>query len=425
MKIDSLFRLLCISLVGPLIYGCADANQKSKESNRDFKKYPIGTECLLQPEELYTIDIIASKEVSLEELVDFQKGIRIVQIGQVPKNALFGDITKLWTTRKNGIIFTDQELANKIYKIDNDGNLEWVIDETGAGPGEFQKLWSVQINPYKSQIEVWDLSLRKFLFYDLNGEFINERSFDHEIVSFFPVNDRGWYAFHHDGRDHLGKKGNLITLSDPDLLYPIKKGVNEYGFVDTWLSQNEFDEYEGSTYFHHPLTDTIYWVGPVNGQICADYIIDFGNDALSVEAKSQVDLMKAAKVIQKEKSSYSLGDLKVGSTYLHFKWFSESENKQFFQIVDRLAYGSYKIPQEDMSLWGIYFDKVLNVDYQKITLSAYPYKIDKMVLQQKIRELPSESALKGSLESIMKAEDPEKPLLIQLYLKHQKSDEVN
>jgi hypothetical protein len=425
MKTNYLLNLVTFLLLGGMLWSCSAKSERSEDTKRDFKQYPIGAECVETPEEKYHIKISESEQVAFEDLVDYQKGIRIVAIGEVPNEALFGEITKLWASKSDGIIFTDQELANKIYKIDNEGNLEWIIDKTGSGPGEFQKLWSVQLNPYKQQIEVWDLSLRKFLYYDLNGKFINERSFDHEIVSFFPVNGKGWYAFHHDGRDHLGKKADLITLSDSDLLFPIKKGVNEYGFVDTWLSQNEFDEYEGSTLFHHPLTDTIYWIGPVNGQICPTYVIDFGKDALSPEAKSQVDLMKAASMIQKDQSSYSLGELKVGSTYLHFRWFSESENKQYHQIVNRLDYGWYKIPQDEMELWGIYFDKVLDVDYQKITLSAYPYKIDKSTLQKKIEEFPEKSALRGSLEKVLQSEDTEKPFLIQLYLKHDKSDEVN
>lgn len=397
-------------------------SKESKATNEiatiDRSKFPKGKKCIKNGDGIrYTIKMNTSKEVVLDDLLDKSKDISVISLSVPDDDFLLGDVSKLWIRGDNQIVIADMEITHKIYSFDANGEMQFAIDNKGKGPGQYNTLWDVQLNKSRKTIDIWDLSMHRLISYNYDGSFLTETIVNREIINFYPVT-KDWYIYHIDGRDAMGKKSPLLLYSDIRGDQVMNTGATEYGIVDAWRDQLEFSEYNGSVYYLRPGMDTIYWIGPVNGQICADYIIDFGKDRLTQEAKKQTDLMQSFKLIEQAKSSYTLGNLVVGTTYLHFKWFSEKDLLEYHHFVDRFDYKSYKIPSKSLDFFGIPITKIVHVDGLRFTASSYPYKVNKNKLKEAIDNKSLAKGTRKNLSKILNMKDQEMPFLIQFTLDH-------
>lgn len=361
-----------------------------------------------------------ARKMALEDLLEMDFPVTITPLRIPNTNQLIGEISKFWDYGDELFYVADLQIANKVYGFSRDGDLQFVIDDIGEGPGQFQKLWDVQYNLHEKSLQLWDLPLHKMITYSLSGEFVDELRINHEIVSFYPVT-KDWYIYHLDGRDHLGEKKPLLRYSDITGKELIKEGAWDYGIVDAFPSKLEFSEYDGSAYFLRAMNDTIYWVGPVNGQICPDYVIDFGEKRIPVEAKKQTDLMEAARLIEKSKSSFNIGNLVVGRTYLHFEWLTSDTEEKFIQLVDRFQYQSYTVKERDLALFGITLEKINFVNLHDFYGYFYPHKVNKDKLQKSIDNPALNKTTRDNLRKILDVEDPEMPVIIKFRLNHPKT----
>lgn len=420
MKKTSIHKLIFVTLV---FFSCNKSSNTNTEfaETSDAKLFPSGEDCKNPAGFNYKIQMEEAKEVSLEDLIDFEYPISIIPLQVDQPSNILGEVSKIWDYGDSLIYVADLQIANKVYGFERDGKMKFVIGEKGDGPGQFQQLWDVQYNLHHKRLELWDLPLHKMLHFGLDGQYIREQKNEQEIVSFYPVT-KDWYVFHLDGRDHLGQKKPLLRYSDFSGKHVMKEGAWEYGVVDAWPSKLEFSEYKGSVYFLRAMMDTIYWIGPVKGQICPDYIIDFGADNISQDAKKQTDLMEAAKLIQEANSSFNTGNLVVGRTFLHFEWMASDAEEKIFHFVDRFEFQSYKIPAEKFSVYGIKIERVNFVDLHDFLGYSYNYKVNKEELQKISEDQKIHPETRKNILKLMEIEDSEMPFIIRFRLKHPKTE---
>lgn len=417
MKFSSKIEI-CLKLAVIILFVSCQTKSNTSDRIASDPYFPKGSKCSQGPQ--YRIKMKDAQNANLEELVDNNKPVSITTLN-VPENRyLLGEITKHWDFGGSTIFVADMNIAHKVYGFTRNGEMKFVISNTGSGPGQFNYLWDVQLNLHKKVIEIWDLTQHKLLSFDIEGQFVEQQIIKKEIVNFFPVT-KDWYIYHLDGRDHMGSKNNLLLYSDITGEKVINEGAPEYGIVDAKVNKLEFSEYQGSVYYHRPMTDTIYWIGPVNGQICADYVIDFDGKGIPEEAKKQTDLLKAGKIIEKAGSSSTVGNLVVGTTYLHFMWTSEKTLLNYYQFVDRHKHFSYQVKENNLEIFGIKLSKILSVNMQKFSGYSYLYNVDQNKLKEAIanENLPLET--RENLKKILAIEDNEMPFLIQFNLTHSKS----
>jgi hypothetical protein len=403
-----------------LIWSCDNSNQKLQEDQfqgKDYGSFPVGSDCQNPGSYNYRIQMEEAKEVFLEDLLDPTYAVKFIPLEIDDSTDLLGEISKLWHYNDSLIYLADLQLANKVYGFDWEGRMKFVVGEIGEGPGQYKQLWDVQYNQHLKRLELWDYPQHKMLYFDLNGEFISEQKINQEIVSFYPVT-KDWYIFHMEGRDHLGQKKPLLRYSDVKGEKIMKEGAWEYGVVDAWPSKQEFSEYAGSVYFLRPMMDTIFWVGPVNRQICPDYVIDFGEKRIPEEAKKESDLMAAANLIQNNNSSFNTGNLVVGRTYLHFEWIANDIEDKYFHFVDRFQYNSFKIPANKLSIYGIKIDRINFVNKHDFIGYALPRNVDKSKLQNALNNKLIQPETKADLQKILDIQDPEMPFLVRFRLNH-------
>lgn len=402
------YLILLITLV---FISCNSSNGTNANKN-----YPKGLKCeYTSKDDIYKIDMSKAIDIKLEDIVDFEMGVRIIPL-EVTKDNIFGEVTKMLVF-KDTYYMVDMNLANNIVAFDRQGNYLFKIDNQGKAPNQYLKIWDAQINQNIDNLEIWDLPQQKLLRYDLTGNFISSKRIDLPVMSFFPIINKEWYIYHLDGRSHMGQNLPLLLYSDISGKNIINRGASEYGIVDTWFDKNEFDIYNNDIYFHRPMSDTIYWIGPVNGQICPVYIIDFGKDRMPLLAKKESDMLKMADYIKKSEASFTLGNLLVGRNYLHFMWTSERTLTEYHHLVDRFNYQSYQISEKNLKIFDLPIKKFLSVDKNEFIGYNFLGDFDKSKLNDLKTNQSRDSLLRLDIENILKLEDPNTPLLFKFNLK--------
>ncbi|WP_160111300.1 6-bladed beta-propeller [Algoriphagus boritolerans] len=403
-----------------LILSCKNSNQKQQGDQFqgiDSVAFPVGANCQNPGSYNYLIQMEEAKVAFLEDILDSTYAVKFTPLEVDDSRNLLGEISKLWDYSDSLIYIADLQIANKVYGFGRDGKMKFVVGEIGEGPGQYKQLWDVQYNQHLKRLELWDYPQHKMLYFDLAGKFISEQKINQEIVSFYPIT-KDWYIFHMEGRDHLGQKKPLLRYSDITGEKIMKEGAWEYGVVDAWPSKQEFSEYAGGVYFLRAMMDTIFWIGPVNRQICPDYVIDFGDKRIPEEAKKESDLMAAANLIQNNNSSFSTGNLVIGRTYLHFEWIANDIEDKYFHFVDRFQFQSYKIPAQQFSIFGIRIERVNFVSKHDFVGYSVGRNVDKSKLQIALENKHIHPDTKADLQKILDIQDPEMPFTVRFRLMH-------
>lgn len=102
----------------------------------------------------------------------------------VIKDQLIGQITKIHKLDDDHFAVFDRSM-NTVMIIDSKGSIRKTITRTGRGPGESQRIGDIAVS--KSHIYKFDITNRKLLTFDHQGNFINE--IPHNTTSFHIVGD--------------------------------------------------------------------------------------------------------------------------------------------------------------------------------------------------------------------------------------------
>ena len=417
MKKSSLFYLIIIVMFFTAC-GNSEKNLISEEDKRAFEaSFPRGLPCENPAGFNYRIRMDEAREVNLQDILDPAYPVSFLPLAINDPSHLLGEISKMWDYGDSLFYLADLQIANKVYAFDRNGNMKFIVGEEGEGPGQYKQIWDAQYNLHHKRLEIWDYPQHKMLYFGLDGKFLSEQKINQEIVSFYPVT-KDWYIFHMEGRDHLGQKKPLLRYADITGHKIMNEGAWEYGIVDAWPSKLEFSEYAGSVLFLRAMTDTIFWIGPVNRQICPDYVIDFGDKVVPLEAKRETDLMAAASLIQESNSSFKSGNLVVGRTYLHLEWRAYVVEDKFFHFVDRFQYQSCRIPAKQLSMYGIRIERINFVDKHDFIGYSLMRNVDKEKLRQALEGKNLDPKTKADLQKILEIDDPEMPFIVRFRLNH-------
>lgn len=182
-------------------------------------------------------------------------------IPEMDDEFLLGDFDK--------VLFRDDKLfvkpANrgKLFLFSTDGEGLSIIDNVGAGPGEYLQLTDFDVDTLNRQIIILDAGNRKMLHYSYDGELLTEKPFDLYIKLL-----KAYYA---DGEvNYIVDLGSSKLLPGQSTSYSINIFSNTWEFLRGYFEFSKpqvgmigdiymlFNKSGGTTGYYKPFTDGIY-----------------------------------------------------------------------------------------------------------------------------------------------------------------------
>lgn len=220
------------------------------------------------------------KDLNLEhgtKLSNIADSVNIIQLETSTEN-IIGKIEKI-SLQKDKIYILDRMKNPGIYVFSDTGKYICRIGQKGPGPEEYIEPTDFDI--YGDSVFILDQFKAKLLIYSTDGTFISEARLPIIATGISVVND-STFLFNSIDADnsHLGEYAgcNLFT-TDQDFNI-VKAGFKrKHGlYTSVWIPSNFIRSGKGTNY-HPAFGNTIYNITP-NGDIYANYIIDFGNREL-------------------------------------------------------------------------------------------------------------------------------------------------
>ncbi len=111
--------------------------------------------------------------------------IRIVEL-ETKNNFLIGQPNQV--VYRDDKWFISDRLTNQIFIFNKDGSFYSKINEQGNAPGKYSNIRYFSINPYNSQIEIFDNFQNSIYIYDYSGNFIKKIRLSFFMLSFEYLN---------------------------------------------------------------------------------------------------------------------------------------------------------------------------------------------------------------------------------------------
>ena len=239
--------------------GCRNPEKKiDKDTNGNLKTIVIP-----KPLDVKDVDIIENLEFIILEATD---------------NSLFGHITKM-RVYQDKIYVLDAIHASALFIYSMEGkHLATIGDKKGQGPLEFLKLSNFEIDYANNQLLVMDSRGRKFMIYDLEGNFVKR------VDSKFSISDavllpEGYIVHAKSSSDYKipGQSNNKIIITD-DNQNVIKERYEYDDNEDINIGSDGIIRslIDGEFLFAPRLRDTIYRI--TIDTIIPKYAIDYGEN---------------------------------------------------------------------------------------------------------------------------------------------------
>ncbi|MDR0543037.1 MAG: 6-bladed beta-propeller [Dysgonamonadaceae bacterium] len=197
-------------------------------------------------------------ELPIEHWIEKVEFVRL----ETRSDVLIGQISHLLFT-DSLIIVADQGIAQAIFVFDRNGRFRNRIGGRGQGPGEYLYIEHLALAPGKDRIAIVDMSLKRIMYYELDGTYLHTENFPFWLF-YFEYLASGNKAFNVSGLNdpEYGKYRNnelIVTGSRNDVLYG---ACNDYGSEDFnfWGTPNPLRKFGGEVYFNPSFTDTVFLV---------------------------------------------------------------------------------------------------------------------------------------------------------------------
>ncbi|ERM82557.1 hypothetical protein P872_05900 [Rhodonellum psychrophilum GCM71 = DSM 17998] len=154
------------------------------------------------------IDIQAEKEIFHSDMFDDYEIIPL----ETTYDGLVGEISQILLF-KDLIFVLDRNLANALFIFSRKGNLLRKIESKGMGPGELFAPVNIAFNEADQELIVFDGRQAKFLFYDVEGNFLRENK-KPELLSVFDMFFQKDYYYFIDDRVEDWHRRLLVTDRD-------------------------------------------------------------------------------------------------------------------------------------------------------------------------------------------------------------------
>lgn len=269
----------------------------------------------LVQEEAIKISIpkLNSNVIRYSEIFDSVKIVRL----ETNNNSLIGRIDKLLHYSDKFFIL-DRNMARSIFVFNADGKFLCKIGKLGKGPGEYFEPRDIAIDPFRDNIIVYDNFKRRLLFYDFEGQFIEDIQLDFFIGS-FSILDENQIALYFDNLE------NNIPFNDSYNLQIInRKGKTKY----KTLKYNDIITISNSTKVFFYKTQDALLLSP-----------DYSNTIYSVQEKLLIPkyVIDAGQSIPDElfegKSAKEFASALKGTDYILLDSYIETPNHLVFSMV--------------------------------------------------------------------------------------------
>jgi len=285
-----------------------------------------------------------SKRIKLSNYVE---SISLIPLEHTDK--LIGKIDKFIVTKENFIIL-DTYTSKAIFIFSKLGKIKKVISKIGKGPGEYVMPINCFFDEKKQKLYVLDLTLRKVIEYNINGEFISEFKIPFGSFSFTKTLNgnflfsAGTFTDQNKGFEFLttDSLGNSLNKS-------FKLAV---AFTNLNIGNNKEIYFQKDSIFVVPkFANTIFRF--INGSLEPILKLDFGRYKIPVNFfKEDESKNKKISKLMNSEFVYSLSNFSATENYFIFTIFSEKHNHLFFINRKTNDYTSGYIIIDDIKYLG-------------------------------------------------------------------------
>ena len=265
---------------GLLLYSCGD--NSSSNSTGDLSR-------------MDRVEIKDQRKSSVDSIVEKIDYVKLSKTGDV----LIGQVTDLLFTPDH-IIVGDARQAKAVFIFDRAGNSQAVISRLGRGPQEYQDVSTIFLTPDQQTIGIVDNSMKKLLYFDLQGNFIKKQDLPFSCNGIEYLDDKtmmlasdGW-ADKSPALESYPNKNDLLFFTDTTLQIQSSAIANPFDvniFNHVAFHKKRFDDriYVGKGFgdtIYQVTADEIfprYWID----MTAVDGVANFGKD-MSSEKVAQI-----------------------------------------------------------------------------------------------------------------------------------------
>ena len=267
---------------GLLLYSCGDNN--SSNSTGDLSR-------------MDRVEIKDQRKSSVDSIVEKIDYVKLSKTGDV----LIGQVTDLLFTPDH-IIVGDARQAKAVFIFDRAGNSQAVISRLGRGPQEYQDVSTIFLTPDQQTIGIVDNSMKKLLYFDLQGNFIKKQDLPFSCNGIEYLDDKtmmlasdGW-ADKSPALESYPNKNDLLFFTDTTLQIQSSAIANPFDvniFNHVAFHKKRFDDriYVGKGFgdtIYQVTADEIfprYWID----MTAVDGVANFGKDMSSEKVAQLMD----------------------------------------------------------------------------------------------------------------------------------------
>ena len=233
------------------------------------------------------VEIKDQRKIMVDSIVEKIDYVKLGETGDV----LIGKVTDLLITPDH-IIVGDARQAKAVFIFDRAGNSQAVISRLGRGPQEYMDLSTIFLTSDQQAIGIVDNSMKKLLYFDLQGNFIKKQDLPLDCNGIEYLNDEtmmlvsdGW-ADKSPALESYPNKNDLLFFTDTTLRIQSSAIVNPFDVTKFNYAPVYKKKFDDRIYVGKALGDTIYQVTADEifprywiDMTAVDGVANFGKDA--------------------------------------------------------------------------------------------------------------------------------------------------
>ena len=207
------------------------------------------------------VEIKDQRKISVDSIVEKIDYVKLGETGDV----LIGKVTDLLITPDH-IIVGDTRQAKAVFIFDRAGNSQAVISRLGRGPQEYMDLSTIFLTPDQQTIGIVDNSMKKLLYFDLQGNFIKKQDLPFSCNGIEFLDDKkmmlvsdGW-ADKSPVLESYPNKNDLLFFTDTTLQIQSSAIVNPFDVNKFHFAPVYKKRFDDRIYVGKAFGDTIYQI---------------------------------------------------------------------------------------------------------------------------------------------------------------------
>ena len=265
------------------------------------------------------VEIKDQRKISVDSIVEKIDYVKLGETGDV----LIGKVTDLLITPDH-IIVGDTRQAKAVFIFDRAGNSQAVISRLGRGPQEYMDLRTIFLTSDQQAIGIVDNSMKKLLYFDLQGNFIKKQDLPFSCNGIEFLNDKTMMLVSDGWADKLPaletypNKKDLLFFTDTTLQIQSSAIVNPFDVTKFNYAPVYKKKFDDRIYVGKALGDTIY-------QVTADEIFPrYWIDMTAVDGVANFGEDMSNEKVKQIKGTHFFGNIYV-----------ESDDYAMFLLADK------------------------------------------------------------------------------------------